>query len=172
VGAAVPLRVVCVAAQVVKHGACLGLGLAAMGAGSEGHYELVNRTMNSLDSAVVGEAAGITIGLLLLGRLGEPIAETAVRASSGCPDDALPNPNPAEDALPRPRCGCLGASGWAADGPERARGCERGGGTLVRVGLPAAVRPALHVRRSLSAWLSPTKPSMRRSSVASALVWP
>ncbi len=64
--------------QVVKHGACLGLGLAGMGAGNEHHYELVNRTMNSLDSAVTGESAGISIGLLLLGRLGEPIAETAI----------------------------------------------------------------------------------------------
>ena len=68
---------------MVKHGACLGLGLAAMGAGTERHYELVNLTMNSLDSAVTGESAGVAIGLLLLGRLGEAIAETAVRGG-GC----------------------------------------------------------------------------------------
>jgi 26S proteasome regulatory subunit N2 len=72
--------------QVVKHGACLGLGLAAMGAGSEQHYELVSRTLNSLDSAVTGEAAGVTIGLLLLGRLGETIADTAVRLRRVCFD--------------------------------------------------------------------------------------
>ncbi len=70
--------------QVVKHGACLGLGLAAMGAGTEEHYDLVNTTLSSLDSAVTGESAGVSIGLLLMGRLGEDIAATAVRMCLCC----------------------------------------------------------------------------------------
>lgn len=51
-------------------------------AGTELQYSLLNDALNSGDSAVAGEAAGLSIGLLLLGRLGEPIADQAVRYHS------------------------------------------------------------------------------------------
>jgi 26S proteasome regulatory subunit N2 len=65
--------------EVLKHGGALGLGLACMGAGTEAQYSLLSDVLNTMDSAVAGEAAGLGIGLLLLGRLGEPIADSAVR---------------------------------------------------------------------------------------------
>jgi 26S proteasome regulatory subunit N2 len=52
--------------QVIQHGACLGLGLAALGTADEQVYEDM-RTVLYGDSAVAGEAAGIGMGLLLAG---------------------------------------------------------------------------------------------------------
>jgi 26S proteasome regulatory subunit N2 len=52
--------------ETVLHGACLGLGLAAMATGSEELYEDLKNTLY-IDSAVAGEAAAIAIGLLMLG---------------------------------------------------------------------------------------------------------
>jgi 26S proteasome regulatory subunit N2 len=52
--------------ETVLHGACLGLGLAAMATGSEELYEDLKSTLY-IDSAVAGEAAAIAIGLLMLG---------------------------------------------------------------------------------------------------------
>jgi 26S proteasome regulatory subunit N2 len=52
--------------ETVLHGACLGLGLAAMATGSEVLYEDLKSTLY-IDSAVAGEAAAIAIGLLMLG---------------------------------------------------------------------------------------------------------
>eukprot|EP00798_Chlamydomonas_sp_ICE-L_P002207 gene2207-33767_t len=52
--------------EVIQHGACLGLGLAALGTEDE---EIVEDVKNVLytDSAVAGEAAGLSMGLLLVG---------------------------------------------------------------------------------------------------------
>jgi 26S proteasome regulatory subunit N2 len=61
----------------------------------------VNDTLNSLDSAVAGEAAGICIGLLLLGRLNEPIAETAVRV---CPFGGTSLPRHVDGTWHRTSC--------------------------------------------------------------------
>jgi len=52
--------------EVVSHGACLGLGVAAMATGSEEIYEAVKGSL-FLDSAVAGEAAGLAMGLVMLG---------------------------------------------------------------------------------------------------------
>lgn len=52
--------------ETVQHGACLGLGLAALGTGTDSLYSAVRSVLLS-DKAVAGEAAGIAIGLLLLG---------------------------------------------------------------------------------------------------------
>ena len=52
--------------EVIQHGACLGLGLAAVGTGNaqvDGELFRILRT----DSAVAGEAAGIGLGLLYAG---------------------------------------------------------------------------------------------------------
>lgn len=52
--------------QVIQHGACLGLGLAALGTADEQIYEDIKNVLYN-DSAVAGEAAGIGMGLLLAG---------------------------------------------------------------------------------------------------------
>lgn len=52
--------------EALKHGGCLGLGVAAMGTQRADIYELLKNNLYS-DDAVVGEAAGIAIGLVELG---------------------------------------------------------------------------------------------------------
>jgi hypothetical protein len=60
--------------QVVQHGACLGLGLAAMGTADEEICEDLKNVLYT-DSAVTGEAAGIGMGLLLVGTASEKATE-------------------------------------------------------------------------------------------------
>lgn len=52
--------------EIIQHGACLGVGVAGMGTESR---EVVEELKNALftDSAISGQAAGIGIGLVLLG---------------------------------------------------------------------------------------------------------
>ncbi len=52
--------------EAVVHGACLGLGLATMATGVPEIYEELKETLYQ-DSAVAGEAAALSIGLLMLG---------------------------------------------------------------------------------------------------------
>ncbi|CAG0904194.1 unnamed protein product [Cyprideis torosa] len=52
--------------EVVRHGGCLGLGLAAMGTQSVEVFELLKQQLHS-DDAVVGEAAGLAMGLVMIG---------------------------------------------------------------------------------------------------------
>lgn len=60
--------------EVIQHGACLGLGLAALGTCDE---EIAEDMKNILytDSAVAGEAAGLGLGLLLAGSGSDKAAE-------------------------------------------------------------------------------------------------
>ena len=60
--------------ETIQHGACLGLGLAAMGSFDD---ELLEDIKNVLftDSAVAGEAAGIAMGLVLVGSASEKAQE-------------------------------------------------------------------------------------------------
>ncbi|GAB2227852.1 hypothetical protein Droror1_Dr00009679 [Drosera rotundifolia] len=60
--------------EVIQHGACLGLGLAALGTADEDIFEDM-KTVLYTDSAVAGEAAGIAIGLLLVGTGSEKATE-------------------------------------------------------------------------------------------------
>eukprot|EP00897_Mesotaenium_endlicherianum_P008985 jgi/Mesen1/8114/ME000435S07282 len=60
--------------EVIQHGACLGLGLAALGTGDEEIYEDIKSVLYT-DSAVAGEAAGIAMGLLMVGSASEKAAE-------------------------------------------------------------------------------------------------
>ncbi|XP_019093277.1 PREDICTED: 26S proteasome non-ATPase regulatory subunit 1 homolog B-like [Camelina sativa] len=53
-------------AEVIQHGACLGLGLASFGTTDEYIYEDIKKVLYT-DSAVAGEAAGISLGLLFVG---------------------------------------------------------------------------------------------------------
>lgn len=52
--------------EIVQHGACLGLGLAAMASGNSPLFEVLKGVVMS-ESAVAGEAAGLAMGLVLLG---------------------------------------------------------------------------------------------------------
>ncbi|KAI9004255.1 26S proteasome non-ATPase regulatory subunit 1 [Gaertneriomyces semiglobifer] len=52
--------------EVVQHGACLGLGVAGMATADEDVYEALKNILFS-DSAVGGEAAGLAMGLVMLG---------------------------------------------------------------------------------------------------------
>ncbi|KAF3790142.1 26S proteasome non-ATPase regulatory subunit 1-like protein A [Nymphaea thermarum] len=52
--------------EIIQHGACLGLGLAALGTADEDIYDDIKNVLYT-DSAVAGEAAGIGMGLLMVG---------------------------------------------------------------------------------------------------------
>ncbi|KAJ2597467.1 proteasome regulatory particle base subunit [Coemansia sp. RSA 1804] len=58
--------------EILHHGACLGLGTAAMGSGSE---DVAQALMNVLysDSAISGEAAAIGLGLVMMGTKHESV---------------------------------------------------------------------------------------------------
>ncbi|KAL5221940.1 hypothetical protein ABZP36_026653 [Zizania latifolia] len=60
--------------EVVQHGACLGLGLAALGTADEEIFEDIKNILYT-DSAVAGEAAGIGMGLLMVGTASEKAGE-------------------------------------------------------------------------------------------------
>jgi 26S proteasome regulatory subunit N2 len=53
-------------AEVLQHGAALGLGVAAMSTGDQEIYENLKNILYN-DSAVAGEAAGLAMGLVMLG---------------------------------------------------------------------------------------------------------
>ena len=52
--------------EATRHGGCLGLGLAAMGTNRQDAYEQLKFNLYQ-DDAVTGEAAGIAMGLVMLG---------------------------------------------------------------------------------------------------------
>ncbi|XP_078736273.1 26S proteasome non-ATPase regulatory subunit 1 [Lampetra fluviatilis] len=52
--------------DIVRHGGCLGLGLAAMGTARQDVYEQLKFNLYQ-DDAVTGEAAGLAMGLVMLG---------------------------------------------------------------------------------------------------------
>ncbi|KAK4482545.1 hypothetical protein RD792_009705 [Penstemon davidsonii] len=60
--------------EVIQHGACLGLGLAALGTADDDIFDDIKNVLYT-DSAVAGEAAGISMGLLMVGTASEKAAE-------------------------------------------------------------------------------------------------
>ncbi|KAI3890509.1 hypothetical protein MKW92_040898, partial [Papaver armeniacum] len=60
--------------EVIQHGACLGLGLAALGTADEEIYDDIKNFLYT-DSVVAGEAAGIGMGLLMVGTASEKASE-------------------------------------------------------------------------------------------------
>jgi 26S proteasome regulatory subunit N2 len=60
--------------EVTQHGACLGLGLAALGTNDEEVFEDIKGVLYT-DSAVAGESAGIGMGLLLVGSASDKAQE-------------------------------------------------------------------------------------------------
>jgi len=65
--------------EIVQHGACLGIGLAAMATGNQELFESM-RTVMFADSAVSGEGAAFAIGLLLLGQSDSPLAQAEIKS--------------------------------------------------------------------------------------------
>ncbi|CAK8698182.1 unnamed protein product [Clavelina lepadiformis] len=63
--------------EIVRHGGCLGLGLAAMGTANHSIYELLKNNLYQ-DDAVTGEAAGLAMGLVMLGSNSEQALEDMV----------------------------------------------------------------------------------------------
>ncbi|EAT45860.1 AAEL002906-PA [Aedes aegypti] len=61
----------------VRHGGCLGLGLAAMGTHRQDVYEQLKFNLYQ-DDAVTGEAAGIAMGMVMLGSKHAPAIEDMV----------------------------------------------------------------------------------------------
>jgi len=53
--------------EVIQHGACLGLGLACLASGNDSLYGNLREVMFQ-DKAVAGEAAGLALGLILIGK--------------------------------------------------------------------------------------------------------
>jgi 26S proteasome regulatory subunit N2 len=65
--------------EAIQHGVCLGLGLTAMATSNEAIYEELKNTLyNNADSAVIGEAAGYGIGLVMLGSADERAIEELI----------------------------------------------------------------------------------------------
>ncbi|KAL7129237.1 hypothetical protein ABFS83_13G051700 [Erythranthe nasuta] len=60
--------------EVIQHGACLGLGLAALGNADNDIFEDLKNVLYT-DSALAGEAAGISMGLLMAGTASERAVE-------------------------------------------------------------------------------------------------
>lgn len=52
--------------EVIQHGSCLGIGIAALGTENEECFEDVKGVLYT-DNAVSGEAAGIALGLIMVG---------------------------------------------------------------------------------------------------------
>jgi 26S proteasome regulatory subunit N2 len=64
--------------NIVQHGACLGLGLAAMGTNDAVLYEELKSRVLYSDDAVSGEAAGVALGLIMLGSANQTAIEEMV----------------------------------------------------------------------------------------------
>jgi 26S proteasome regulatory subunit N2 len=65
----------------VRHGGCLGLGLSAMGTHRQDVYEQLKFNLYQ-DDAITGEAAGVAMGMVMLGSKHAPAIEDMVAVSS------------------------------------------------------------------------------------------
>jgi 26S proteasome regulatory subunit N2 len=63
--------------EMIRHGGSIGLGLAAMGTGRRDVYDLLKSNLYQ-DDAVTGEAAGIAMGLVMLGSMNEQVISDLV----------------------------------------------------------------------------------------------
>lgn len=63
--------------EMVRHGGCLGLGLAALGSARKDLYDLLKSNLFQ-DDAITGEAAGIALGLVMLGSMDATAIEDMV----------------------------------------------------------------------------------------------
>jgi 26S proteasome regulatory subunit N2 len=72
--------------EIVQHGACLGLGLAAMATGNENIFNQLKGAVYT-DSATAGEGASLAIGLLMLGQSDTPLAHQSIEELLNCMHD-------------------------------------------------------------------------------------
>ncbi|KAE9552793.1 hypothetical protein FO519_004010 [Halicephalobus sp. NKZ332] len=72
----------------VRHGACLGLGIAAMGTHNEGVYTQLREVLFQ-DDAVVGEAAGTAMGLVMAASLNNDAFREMVQYISDTAHDKI-----------------------------------------------------------------------------------
>ena len=63
--------------HVVQHGACLGIGLAAMATADEALFGELKNLLYT-DNAVAGEGAALSIGLLMLGQSESEVAQASI----------------------------------------------------------------------------------------------
>ncbi|XP_078488674.1 26S proteasome non-ATPase regulatory subunit 1 [Ciona intestinalis] len=63
--------------ETIRHGGCLGLGLASLGTSNNDVYELLKSNLYQ-DDAVTGEAAGLAMGLVMIGSNNEKALEDMV----------------------------------------------------------------------------------------------
>ncbi|KAH9523483.1 26S proteasome non-ATPase regulatory subunit 1 [Bulinus truncatus] len=64
--------------DMVRHGGCLGLGLAAMGSARQDIYEQLKFNLFQ-DDAITGEAAGLAMGLVMLGTKSQVVIQDMVQ---------------------------------------------------------------------------------------------
>jgi 26S proteasome regulatory subunit N2 len=64
--------------EVVQHGACLGVGLASMATGNPALVELMKESVLYADNAIAGEAAALSIGLVMLGQSESTLAQEQI----------------------------------------------------------------------------------------------
>jgi len=126
-----------VRAQVTQHGACLGLGLAALGTGDEEAFEDLKGVLYT-DSAVAGEAAGLALGLLCVGSATDKAGELLAYAHDTQHEKARAapprSPSPAREGRRLRRAGpAPGSVSGGAGGGGGARGPA--GGRWLRGGL-------------------------------------
>ena len=65
----------------MRHGGCLGLGLAAMGTANLDIYDLLKENLMTRDDAVIGEAAGLAMGLVMIGTKSSGALEDMINVS-------------------------------------------------------------------------------------------
>lgn len=63
--------------DIVQHGACLGIGLAAMATGNDNLFDSLNQILFT-DSAVAGEGAALGLGLLMTGQSESALAQANI----------------------------------------------------------------------------------------------
>lgn len=75
-------------AEIVQHGAALGLGAAGMASGNEEVYDEL-RNIVYTDSAIAGEAAGYAMGLIMLGTGSERAVEDMLTYAHETPHEKI-----------------------------------------------------------------------------------
>jgi len=63
---------------VVQHGACLGIGLAAMATGDNDMHQNMFNILHASNDAIAGEGAALAIGLIHLGKFESPVVQESI----------------------------------------------------------------------------------------------
>ena len=143
----------CFDLQVVQHGACLALGLASLGTGDPEVYEELRSVLHS-DSAVAGEAAGLAMGLLMVGSASERAQEMMDYARDTQHEKiiryAICNTRPSTLRFPK-TLKCLGEQG-TCPGPCPHGLCSRRGSRAINSANDHESGPHLALWRHVCHW--------------------